>query len=180
MKKTDILIFEIGSLMEKPTGERALYSFGGDVELEGIDFAEPIKGRIEIMRIDGGFNVQLMDIFAKVNFKCEKCVNGYQQEVQIKSSDWHFNIEPIKKAFDAQDNFQIDKKHLTLDISDALRQEIILHFPQNLVCSDSCKGLCFSCGKDLNKEKCSCKKSKKQETTTDFKPLSQLKELFKK
>ena len=43
------------------------------------------------------------------------------------------------------------------DLTDELRECIILSFPSNPLCSEDCKGLCPRCGADLNKGKCSCK-----------------------
>ncbi len=43
------------------------------------------------------------------------------------------------------------------DLTEELRECIILSFPSNPLCSADCKGLCPRCGADLNKGKCSCK-----------------------
>jgi len=43
-----------------------------------------------------------------------------------------------------------------IELDDAIREEILLSFPAKILCSDSCKGLCFRCGADLNREKCTC------------------------
>jgi len=44
-----------------------------------------------------------------------------------------------------------------LDVSDDLRQEIILTYPVKCLCREDCQGLCPACGKNLNSETCSCK-----------------------
>jgi uncharacterized protein len=71
----------------------------------------------------------------------------------------------------------IDKNKLEIDLTEALRQEIILHFPVVQVCSTRCKGLCPYCGKDRNKESCDCKDT--QEDGQMTKPLANLKSLLK-
>lgn len=45
------------------------------------------------------------------------------------------------------------------DLTEELRECIILSFPSNPLCSEDCKGLCPHCGADLNKGPCSCKPS---------------------
>jgi uncharacterized protein len=77
---------------------------------------------------------------------------------------------------DIFDEYYVDMKSFSIDISDFLRQEIILHFPSNLVCSTGCKGLCGFCGKDLNKGKCDCVPPEEEKKES---PLSKLKELIK-
>lgn len=57
---------------------------------------------------------------------------------------------------DDEDSLKLVNSHI--DADEELYEEAILCFPQKLVCSDSCRGLCPNCGKDLNEGDCSCKK----------------------
>jgi len=50
-----------------------------------------------------------------------------------------------------------------LDISDDLREDILIALPTKYLCGSECKGLCTMCGKNLNSDKCDCK----QETDFD-------------
>jgi uncharacterized protein len=43
-----------------------------------------------------------------------------------------------------------------LDLAPILEEEITLNLPLQVICSESCKGLCPKCGADLNKETCTC------------------------
>lgn len=43
-----------------------------------------------------------------------------------------------------------------LDLTEELREAIILALPGYPVCSNACKGLCMTCGKNLNKGNCTC------------------------
>ena len=45
-----------------------------------------------------------------------------------------------------------------LDISEDIRENLLIEIPLNCVCKEDCKGLCHTCGADLNKKKCDCKK----------------------
>jgi uncharacterized protein len=42
------------------------------------------------------------------------------------------------------------------DMSDVVRQLVLLAIPDNPVCKDDCKGLCPGCGRNLNIEACVC------------------------
>jgi uncharacterized protein len=46
-----------------------------------------------------------------------------------------------------------------LDLTDEVREAIILALPGYPVCSETCKGLCMTCGKNLNKATCTCQKA---------------------
>ncbi len=43
-----------------------------------------------------------------------------------------------------------------LDLSDAVREELILAAPDYVLCREDCRGLCPRCGKDLNDGPCQC------------------------
>lgn len=45
-----------------------------------------------------------------------------------------------------------------LDLLDVLREDIWLAWKADVICSDSCKGLCADCGSNLNTGTCCCKK----------------------
>ncbi|HEX4620364.1 MAG TPA: DUF177 domain-containing protein, partial [Myxococcaceae bacterium] len=44
----------------------------------------------------------------------------------------------------------------TIDLDPILREQVLLALPMNVVCREDCKGLCPSCGKDLNEGPCPC------------------------
>ena len=50
-----------------------------------------------------------------------------------------------------------------VDITDDIREDILLEIPTRFKCSEECKGLCPGCGADLNEEPCRCKKQKKKQ-----------------
>ncbi len=45
---------------------------------------------------------------------------------------------------------------LALDITDDVRQEILLSYPVQFLCKEECLGLCARCGKNLNEGPCAC------------------------
>jgi uncharacterized protein len=47
----------------------------------------------------------------------------------------------------------------TIDLAPALREQILLAVPPSPLCDEACKGLCPTCGKDLNAGDCGCEKT---------------------
>lgn len=45
----------------------------------------------------------------------------------------------------------------SVDLTDEMRETILLTFPSFPVCRRSCKGLCAQCGANLNQEVCACR-----------------------
>ncbi|MFO7535180.1 MAG: DUF177 domain-containing protein [Kiritimatiellia bacterium] len=46
--------------------------------------------------------------------------------------------------------------HEAIDLTENVREDIILAFPNYPVCSSGCRGLCPQCGANLNEKACSC------------------------
>ena len=42
----------------------------------------------------------------------------------------------------------------TIDLDPVVREQVLLALPVSVVCRDDCKGLCTTCGQDLNEEDC--------------------------
>jgi uncharacterized protein len=47
----------------------------------------------------------------------------------------------------------------TIDLAPALREQILLAVPPSPLCDEACRGLCPTCGKDLNAGDCGCEKT---------------------
>jgi uncharacterized metal-binding protein YceD (DUF177 family) len=83
-------------------------------------------------------------ISAPVSFRCSKC--GEEFHRIVKEPSFLF----VKEC--GVDQF--------VDLTEEMREAIILAFPNYPVCKPDCKGLCAQCGVSLNREKCKCKGSK--------------------
>jgi uncharacterized protein len=54
------------------------------------------------------------------------------------------------------DSFEITEENSFPDLTDAIREDIIVRLPAFPRCSENCRGLCKSCGADLNNSACGC------------------------
>lgn len=59
-----------------------------------------------------------------------------------------------------------------INLQEILREQIILMVPIKPLCDEACRGLCPSCGANLNRESCSCQKEK---SDSPFAALGKLK-----
>ena len=51
------------------------------------------------------------------------------------------------------------------DITEDIREELLLSIPQLFHCKEDCKGLCTHCGVNLNEETCGCQADADDEST---------------
>ena len=68
-------------------------------------------------------------------------------------------LETFTKDYNGQFDFDYSvKDQVVLDITDDIRQEILLSYPVKFLCRENCEGLCSKCGKNLNGGPCSCQR----------------------
>ncbi len=175
----DKLIFKISHILESQVGNSEVYSFDVPIALDKIEKDGNVTGKIEIMRIEDGLNVVARNIEVNPKSNCAKCLKAFAPKVKVAFAERQFNINKPDKVEDENDIYLINMKNYTIDVTEMLRQEIILHFPAISVCSTSCKGLCAYCGKNKNLAKCTCSEPDEADFEEN-KPLKALKEFFNK
>ncbi len=128
--------FSIGHFLETPIGTREVYSFEFPINFEDINTASNVTGKVEMMKLEDCFNVRLLDIKVDIIVRCGRDLKDFTYKIEFDAAERQFLMESPKDVPDPFDLYLVDKKSLTLDVSEMLRQEIILHFPPNPVCCD--------------------------------------------
>lgn len=171
------IIFTVGDLLRKEIGTSQDIAFNGAVNLDGIITKSNLSGSVELLKIDEGINVVITDLKVSVEIECDRCLQKYSKEIKIPFFEAKYLYRNPQKIEDPNGINLIDLKHQKIELTELIRQEIILHFPLIAVCSKGCKGICSMCGIDKNHKKCDCKPIKI--TPEKHKPLAALKELLK-
>jgi uncharacterized protein len=170
-----MLIFKISELLKKPNGasEKIKLDTIYDFQDKDIKLLKPIRGEIVLMKTSEGVNAEVRNFSTEIEQNCARCLKKIIQKIEIPSIEEHFYSEVQRDIPDTEQVYLIDSKSQEIDLSEPIRQEILLNFPINPLCSNGCKGLCPQCGKDLNKGKCGCIKIEIKNN-----PFNQLKTLF--
>lgn len=71
---------------------------------------------------------------------CARCLDDITVTITVKDLCFHF-----EKVRD-----------LEVDLTDDVREELLLAFPSCFYCSPDCKGICPMCGANLNHASCAC------------------------
>lgn len=61
-----------------------------------------------------------------------------------------------EQAEGEEDCYVVPRRAAALDLSGAVREELVLAAPQFVECRSDCRGLCPRCGADLNAGPCGC------------------------
>lgn len=66
-------------------------------------------------------------------------------------------LAPFEDEFSKEVDLVYPAKGVTVvDLTDDIRQEIVMEYPIKPLCRESCKGACPQCGQDLNEAACDC------------------------
>ncbi|MEJ2368438.1 MAG: DUF177 domain-containing protein [Acidobacteriota bacterium] len=105
-------------------------------------------------RISGKFHY-------RVTLPCSRCL----EPVEISGdADFSLNVYPQSLAPSDEDlevpleePVDVFVKEDYVDSKDLVSQQMYLEIPEKALCSEDCKGLCPSCGADLNHAPCDCR-----------------------
>ena len=125
----------------------------GDIELNGVMTPEEMNiGDSTLIKFTGNINYQLSaklingaillegEVSSSISSNCGRCTIAVEQEL-INRAVCHFYED-------------IDQQ--TIDVTDDIREDLLIMLPVNPLCSEKCLGLCNKCGADLNNEDCDC------------------------
>ncbi|WP_341458640.1 DUF177 domain-containing protein [Clostridium tetanomorphum] len=97
---------------------------------------------------------------------CSRCLEKFSKDIEIEVNE-KFSSDNANKD---DDYIFIDSD--AIDITEIIENNITLSLPIRRLCKEECKGLCQTCGTNLNHSRCNCKNE-------DIDPrLAKLKELF--
>jgi len=108
-----------------------------------------------------------------VDFECDRCVAQFRRPIESQYEMYYLAEEGEPSRVDPAEMQLLAPGQTVIDISDDVRQTILLALPLKHVCREDCRGLCPRCGKNLNDGACDCK-----ETSSDGR-WDKLKELQK-
>lgn len=127
------------------------------------DFAEPVHWQADITNTGDALLVTgTVEGVAKGG--CARCLE--QIDIPITGEiEGYFIINSEDAAPDDMegDEFEYLPEDKTIDMAPLIQAAILLDLPNLPLCSEDCKGICPTCGADLNKEPCTCGESQEGE-----------------
>ncbi len=166
-------ISEEGLCLTDPVGLDLLSAALSDERDRGFSAVGPAPAKLTLARVGAGV-LLTGEIELDVVAPCDRCLADVPQRLPIRFT---LNLVPEpKKADDAEDDEggrPADEKERagsfaladadeetfdgqTIDLDPIVREQVLLALPMRVICREDCKGLCPSCGQDLNVEKCAC------------------------
>jgi len=100
-------------------------------------------------------------IYAEVETECSRCLQATRLNLKFSFAAAFVTEENYTEAKEAElkaDDLDVsifngDK----IDVTELVREQILLNLPEQAFCREDCKGLCEKCGADQNLLDCNCK-----------------------
>ena len=151
----DALNYNVASLLREAPGTERRYEVD-DVRIDIADdlvLAAPINGEVRLSRA-GRSVIARAYLSTAIEGYCSRCLKAVVTPIDIEIEEEalpSIDIDtglPINR--DAQpDALRLDDHH-ELDLVEPVREAISLAEPITLLCREDCRGLCPTCGIDLN------------------------------
>lgn len=115
--------------------------------------AEMVNNALGEVRIRGSLSV-------RVEAACDRCLETAAVPVE-KEFDLHYLpsdelAEGGEKAIEEEASEVAYYDSARLDLKEVLREVVLLALPMQVVCAETCKGICPNCGQNRNVKDCRC------------------------
>ncbi|MCZ6857141.1 MAG: DUF177 domain-containing protein, partial [Gemmatimonadetes bacterium] len=92
-------------------------------------------------------------IATDVDATCRRCLSSTPCQIDAQVN----LVFTEDQDTDDPSEYVVPEGTVVLDLSEAIREELILALEAYVLCREDCKGLCPSCGTDLNTNSCDCR-----------------------
>lgn len=124
----------------------------------------------------GSALVLLGSVAATAVGECARCLTPVEFDIDSELEGYYLLSADAPEAEGLEeDEYEVIGARDTIDLSDAVIAALTVGTPQVLLCKPDCKGLCPTCGADLNAGPCSC--DPREAAYDETNPFYQLKDL---
>jgi uncharacterized protein len=89
-------------------------------------------------------------------FVCDRCLGEFSRALSPSYHVYYVRDPAEGERFDPAEVQVLSPALTAIDIAEDVRQTLLLSVPLKLLCAEECRGLCPSCGANLNSATCAC------------------------
>jgi uncharacterized protein len=157
--------------------DNGTYTYDFEGKIDDTDLEEPFYDKYRTEVVLTKFDDQMIleaSTISDARFTCDRCGVDYQRNVESKYKMVYMFTNVVDSKQEADITY-LSHDTININITDDIRDYLILAVPMKKLCKEDCKGLCYKCGTDLNKGSCNCTKD---ETDDRWNKLLELKNKF--
>ncbi|AWZ48702.1 hypothetical protein C3495_07700 [Clostridiaceae bacterium 14S0207] len=148
-------------LIELMNGKKDKIEVHTVIEKESLKFDGEDMKYLSPISLNGSFRRKGEQFFFKakydtvLNFTCSRCLKEFPQEFHLELNETYSRNPESEEIRKIEGN--------SVDLYELIEESLFLNIPIQRLCKESCKGLCPSCGINLNKNICKCNLNFEQE-----------------
>ena len=150
-----MLRVDLRELAEKGAVETRGELKRGDPALEGTDIRlqrpVAVNGRLQAISHDRFY--WQGTVHTVVEGECRRCLTTVATPLDLQIGAL---FTQDRDAADDPDAYPVAPDATEIDVTPAVREELVLAAPRYALCREDCKGFCPQCGTDLNAGSCDC------------------------
>jgi uncharacterized protein len=135
----------------------------------GITLREPVVVKGRLQRIGDDRYYWQGTLSTMVPGECRRCLTPVATPLNLEIGAL---FAQDTEALEDPDAYPVSPDATEIDVTPAVREELLLAAPRYVECREDCKGICPQCGKDLNAGPCGCAPA----TEARWQPLKALKD----
>jgi len=97
-------------------------------------------------------------IKGRFSLGCARCLTPTEFLLQSEFSDVWWPFEAGAESDDFSVSSFVDSARQAVNLEEYATEMVLTHLPLRVWCKPDCKGICESCGENLNEDECSCAK----------------------
>lgn len=144
----------VAEIKKRLTGSEAFQYDLTPAQLDLTPDDAPLEGNIQVEgTISNGGDVLLLQAEEKFvcHGTCARCLKDVRMDLSAHVEERYYPEGTAGLEEDAF-TYQFD----VVDVTDALRESLLLAIPARVLCKPDCKGICPVCGADRNVTECHC------------------------
>lgn len=119
-----------------------------------LTLAEPLDVDLTARQVGEGVFVRGR-LRTTVRQACRRCLASVEQPVD-ETVDMLFDTLGEDEEEASGEVYPLPARGDELDLGEAVREQLLLRAPEFTLCKEECRGLCPTCGTDLNQGECEC------------------------
>lgn len=134
------------------------YHFTAEPTTIGLseNFTHPVEVGAHLDKTPGQMYLRV-EIKTAADFECDRCLDGFTQSLVTRYEMFYVFDEIEAGKYVPEEVTVITPDTVQIDLSEDVREMIVMAVPLKLLCREGCKGLCPRCGANWNLGNCSCK-----------------------
>lgn len=169
--------YNVAQLLKEHSGHSRQYTLHEDISQLDPDLVplSALDGTLQLLRTGDGVLV-LGQLQTMLEFECVRCLVPFSKPIRFDlEEEFRATIDIVTGALlpqlDVDDAATRIDDHHEIDLTEVVRQNLMLAVPPKPICRTRCLGLCPICGKNWNQGSCDCKRD---ETDPRWDALKQL------